>query len=41
LREKVKEEFNQCFPSAPQSKVMVDLPESNLRSLEFKSGVKT
>jgi hypothetical protein len=41
LREKVKEEFNQSFPSAPQYRVMASLPEPNFRSSEFKTGAKT
>ena len=41
LREKVKEEFNQCFPSSPQVRVMVKHGGSNFRISEFKTGVKT
>jgi len=40
LREKVKEEFNQSFPSSPQSKVMINHGESNFRISEFKAGAK-
>ncbi len=41
LRERVKEEFNQSFPSSPQSRVIVDHGESNFRISEFKTGGKT
>ena len=40
LREKIKEEFNQSFPSSPQLKVMVEQGESNFRVSEFKTGGK-
>jgi hypothetical protein len=40
LREKVREEFNQSFPSTPQSKVMVDLVQPNFKIAEFKTGVE-
>lgn len=40
LKEKVKEEFNQSFPSSPQSKVMINQGESNFRISEFKAGAK-
>ncbi len=39
LREKVREEFNQCFPSSPQSRVVANLTKSNFRVGEFKTGV--
>ncbi len=38
LREKVKEEFNQCFPVSPQSKTMNRTAESRTRISEFKTG---
>ena len=41
LREKVKEEFNQSFPSTPQSKVVISLTEPYSKISEFKTGVKT
>jgi len=41
LREKVREEFNQSFPSAPQSKVVTNLGENNFEISEFKVGVGT
>jgi hypothetical protein len=40
LREKVKEEFNQSFPSSPQSKMVADPGQPNLSIPEFKTGVK-
>lgn len=39
LREKVREDFNQSFPLSPQSKVLVNQTESNLKIGEFKTGV--
>ncbi|MGB8656926.1 MAG: hypothetical protein WCE90_03965 [Candidatus Zixiibacteriota bacterium] len=39
LREKVREEFNQSFPSRPQSKAMVDLSDPHFGISEFKAGV--
>jgi hypothetical protein len=40
LREKVREEFNQSFPATPQSKVIVNLVETNFKVSEFKTGVR-
>jgi hypothetical protein len=40
LREKTREEFNQCFPVSPQSQVMVNLAESKSKVTDFKAGVK-
>lgn len=40
LREKVREEFNQSFPSSPQSKVFVDPGQGNTSISEFKTGVR-
>lgn len=40
LREKVKEEFNQSFPSSPRSKVVADPGQPNLSIPEFKTGVR-
>ena len=39
LREKTREEFNQCFPVSPQSQVMVSLAESKSKVTDFKAGV--
>ncbi len=39
LREKVREEFNQSFPSTPQSRVVMNLGESSFEISEFKVGV--
>jgi hypothetical protein len=41
LKEKVKEEFNQSFPSSPQSRTIVSLPELRFDSSEFKTGVRS
>jgi len=41
LRERVREEFNQSFPSSPQSKATGIQPESSFRISEFKAGVRT
>lgn len=38
LREKVKEEFNQSFPSSPQSRVLGGTPESKFNASVFKTG---
>jgi hypothetical protein len=38
LREKVKEEFNQCFPVSPQSKTINRTAESRTSISEFKTG---
>lgn len=40
LREKVREEFNQSFPSSPQCKIMTKLTQSDFKISEFKTGVE-
>ena len=40
LRDKVREEFNQSFPSSPQSRVVTNQTKSNFRIGEFKTGVR-
>jgi hypothetical protein len=40
LKKKVREEFNQSFPSSPQSKVVVDPGHVNTSVSEFKTGVR-
>jgi hypothetical protein len=40
LRDKVREEFNQSFPTSPQSNVVVTFSSSKLDTSEFRSGVK-
>jgi hypothetical protein len=39
LRKMVREQFNHCFPAAPQSKVSGRLASSQAKVSEFKSGV--
>lgn len=41
LREKVREEFNRCFPLLPQSKVTNRTLKPRTRVAEFKTGQKT
>jgi len=41
LKRKIREEFNQSFPSLPQSKVVVDLGRVDTGFWEFKTGFKT
>jgi hypothetical protein len=40
LREKVREEFNRCFPLSPQSRVTGRTSEPRTRVAEFKTGAE-
>lgn len=40
LREKVREEFNKCFPTKPQARIVDNLNFGEFKISEFKTGVK-